>query len=91
MISGRGEFFDATEYHVIVKCGSSSTIFTNPIFTPTSTDIYYHMFYPSKIYVTNNFVSSTAPCPLQSLAIVPLVGGTVSDYTSDDGVTIVTI
>ena len=46
------------------------------------------MFYPTSIYVTNNFVSSTAACPIQLIEIVALSGGTILDYTSDDGISI---
>ena len=49
------------------------------------------MVFPSNIYVTNNSVSSYLICPLILMKIVAPFSGTTLNYTSNDGLTQITI
>ena len=87
------ELLTATEITLDVTCGLVSTTILAPSILPVTVNDYYLMRGLDQNYnMTTSFTNSNeANCPVTSFGIVPVGAGTVADWTSTDGVTLVTL
>ena len=75
-----------------VICVENSTTFTNPtLLANKEFKDYFEMINPLTIYTIANFILTNNNCPITELSIEPVLGGTIDDYTSTDGKTLVNI
>jgi hypothetical protein len=74
-------------------CGPpSTTISGTPTILANSAGVDYLNKVDNYNYVlSNTWTSSNSNCPIESIEVVPVLGGSVSDYLSDDLVTPATV
>lgn len=52
---------------------------------------YYELIYPNVTLTIDSFTVLNSGCPITSHEIVPIIDGSIKDFTSTDGISVITV